>query len=437
MVVQAGLDTPPTYDEASSPGSSTSQIFETHEEETAPPYSDAPRYSAVFPLHGKPIQGCRASRPLKTEHSFGPQNGGTPWVQLKCISRAASSSKTPKFVGGDDIAGSILLDLASPTYISSITIAVKGRVVTSSTDEGSYTILDKTYTVWSKALGNPRYASSTRNIKHKGNLEPGEYTWPFSFPFPTTFDYSDDSGPVGKKSYRTPQSFSEHDMPATVQYQLLLCIRRGALRPDKNIAVPIIYTPKIIPDPPSLPRQLSYRVARPLVGPSEDPAGWTTLPVVTTYRRLSHSQHSVKVDCQLSLANPMCYARGSVIPCWLTLQSNDPAGLDALANSQAIRITLQRHVKYHPRVWWPSSVDQPPEESDIRIMEGELHLSRGLQTTSDFPLFSVEYVINWFDFQSPDIHPKGGLKIPLLTQMITIATFSASGPRIREYSIRT
>ncbi|KAG5352336.1 hypothetical protein C0989_002781 [Termitomyces sp. Mn162] len=230
----AGLDTPPTYDEASSPGSSTSQIFETHEEETAPPYSDAPRYSAVFPLHGKPIQGCRASRPLKTEHSFGPQNGGTPWVQLKCISRAASSSKTPKFVGGDDIAGSILLDLASPTYISSITIAVKGRVVTSSTDEGSYTILDKTYTVWSKALGNPRYASSTRNIKHKGNLDPGEYTWPFSFPFPTTFDYSDASGPVGKKSYRTPQSFSEHDMPATVQYQLLLCIRRGALRPDKK-----------------------------------------------------------------------------------------------------------------------------------------------------------------------------------------------------------
>lgn len=125
MVAQVDLDTPPTYSETSNIDSSTSQIFEAHEGDD----SDSPRYSAVFALHGRPIQGCRTSRPLKTEHSFGLQHGGTSWVRLKCISRAASSSKTPTFVGGDKIAGSILLDLASSTYISSITISVSLKKV--------------------------------------------------------------------------------------------------------------------------------------------------------------------------------------------------------------------------------------------------------------------------------------------------------------------
>ncbi|KAG6861947.1 hypothetical protein C0995_009131 [Termitomyces sp. Mi166 len=446
------LDAPPSYSEPSSPGSSTSQIFEPHEEEALPPYSNAPRYSAVFALHGRPIQGCQTSHPLETEHSFALRNDGIPWVKLKCISRAASPSETPKFVGGDNIAGSILLYLASSTYISSITISVKGRIITSGAEEGSYIFLDKTHTVWSKAHGNPRHASSTQNIKHKGNLDPGEYSWSFSFPFPATFDYSNEPGSAGMKSYRTPQSVSERHTPATVQYELFLHIGRGALRPDKNITVPILYTPKIIPDPPSLLRELSYRNAMPLVGPSEDPVGWTTLPAVTICPRLLDTQQSVKVECQLSLANPMCYARGSVIPCWLTLQSDSPAGLDALADSKAIKVALQRRVKYHPKglrckpitqtttiqsaVWWPSNVDQPSEGPNIRIMEGELHLSKSLQSTSDFPPFSVKYIINWFDFQSPAIHPKDGVKITLLTQTITIGTFSASGPQIREYSAR-
>ncbi|KAG6834559.1 hypothetical protein H0H93_008930 [Arthromyces matolae] len=434
----------PNYSESNTSVSSSSQIFGQSNEA-------APRYSAIFALHGRPIQGGRSSRPLETEHSFGLQSEGTSWVKLECVSRAASPSKTPKYEEGDSISGALILDLPSATYISSIILSFRGRLITSSSDDGSCTFLEKTHTVWSKAHGNPRHASSTQNLKHKGNLEAGEYTWPFSFPIPSKVDCIDDSGSTRMKTCRTPHSFSEHEMPAMIKYEFMLHIARGALRPDKTLTVPVMYTPKIIADPPSALRQLSYRDAQPLVGPLGDPGGWKTLPSVVAKPKLLETGKAAKVECTLSLANPLCYARGSVLPCRLDLESDDSAILDALSTGDAVRVVLQRRVRYYPKglrgkpitqtstagtaIWWQSLADLRPDDPRVRIMEGEFRLSSRLQPTSNFPLCSIDYMINFFDFLSPVVHPQGGLKLPLLTQEVNIATFAPRGPRAREYSI--
>ncbi|KAG6854439.1 hypothetical protein C0991_006518 [Blastosporella zonata] len=232
MSTQAGTDAPPVYSRAGSPTGSSTSDFEAYIDDTAPRYSDAPRYSVVFALNGRPIRGTRASHPLTTEHSFSLEKNGASWVKLSFTSRASSTSSDPRFEGGDHIIGSLVLDLDSPTSITEITISVKGSLTTAGTEGESHVFLNKSYNVWSKAMGNPRYASSTQNVKHRGNLDSGVYTWPLLIPFPANFDYSD--GLTAKKSYRTPQSFLERGAPATVQYELLLRIGRGVLRADKK-----------------------------------------------------------------------------------------------------------------------------------------------------------------------------------------------------------
>ncbi|KAG6825717.1 hypothetical protein H0H92_002717 [Tricholoma furcatifolium] len=438
-----GTDTPPLYLRSySSVGSSTSDGFEHQGDEAAP------RYSAVFALHGRPVHSHR-SRPLETEHDFSLQVGGIPWVKLFFLSRASSPLRTPKYEGGDKISGSIVLDLASPTNVSSITISIRGSIITSGTEEGTHPFLNKSHTIWSKAFGNPRYASATQNVRHRGNLDPGEYTWPFAITIPTSFEYSPEPG-ARALSFQTFESFLERDIPVTVQYDIILTIGRGSMRPDKSIIVPFNYTPNIVPEAPSPLRELSYQHARPLMGPLEDFDGWTTLPAASISPRLLGSRQPVEVECQLSLATPLCYARGTVIPCHLRLHCADSAVLDALSAPEAIRVTLQRRVKFYHRglrgkpttqtstaqsaVWWASAVDGPPGTSEVRTIEGEIHLPRSLQSSSDFTFFTVEYTINFSSFDSPAIEPASNGKKTLLTQPITIGTFPAAGPRMREYS---
>lgn len=109
---------------------------------------------------------------------------------------------------------------------------VRGRIITTITEEGSYTFLDHPVTVWSKVHGDPRHASSTQNIKHEGRLTPGEYSWPFSFAFPITVNLPGEGGLVVE--HQVPQTFLERSTRATVQYELVLRIGRGTLRPDKT-----------------------------------------------------------------------------------------------------------------------------------------------------------------------------------------------------------
>ncbi|KAF5388070.1 hypothetical protein D9615_000766 [Tricholomella constricta] len=443
-------DAPPVYSRTGSP------VSESASPDVLEAYQESPRYSKVFALHGRPTPASRSSHPLRTPHTFTLQSSKTPWITLKCISRAGSPTNTPKYEGRDQIAGSIKLDLTGPMYINVITISVRGRIITAGTEEGSYTFLDDTHILWSKAQGDPRHASSMRSIKLEGKMAPGEYSWDFSFPFPGTIATVVESRiPPVTKAHTTPQSFLEHGTSVTVQYELVLHVGRGALRPDRNIIAPIIYTPRIVPDPPSALRQLAYREASPLMEPIADPDGWLTLASVAVLVKRSPSQDPVEIKCKLSIAKPLCYARGTVIPCTLTLRCPDAVALDAIALPDAIKVALQRRVKYCQKgarqtlrkpitetldvqdaVWWASMDDATYQGDDqSRTIQGEIHLHKNLQPSSDLPSFTVEYLVVFLPFCSPAF-VCDNKKTPLATQLVTIGTFPPRGPRTREYSTR-
>ena len=207
----------------------------------------------------------------------------------------------------------------------------------------------------------------------------------------------------------------------------------------------IAYIPSIIPDPPSLLRQLAYREGRPLCGPVNDPEGWFTLPPTIIRGQLLNvrpTEFKCTVSCllscqsnrlifamQLSLAKPvspadlqddvfqltllqLCYTRGSVIPCSLDIQTFDSQTLDLIASPNTVVVRLRRRLKYfisagqalskkqsvassvavddvESAVWWKPSEDSPNEACECQL-EGEIHLANDLAPSSDFAPFTIE-----------------------------------------------
>ncbi|KAG6857009.1 hypothetical protein H0H87_011103 [Tephrocybe sp. NHM501043] len=88
-------------------------------------------------------------------------------------------------------------------------------------------------------------------------------------------------------------------------------------------------------------------------------------------------------------------------------------------------------------VWWTPVNSSLPADAETRTLEGEIHLSRNLQSTSASPFFSVKYTIQFSALNSDAIHPESGIIKTPLTHTITIGTFAARGPRTREYSARS
>lgn len=106
-----------------------------------------------------------------------------------------------------------------------------------------------------------------------------------------------------------------------------------------------------------------------------------------------------------------------MIPCSLFLNSLDPQALDLLASPKAVVARLRQQVKYLPgnsttsanksrqqslvsgykvevqdvgaAVWWVPASDAPTGDQGRRL-EGEIHLSKGLQPSTAFTAFKVE-----------------------------------------------
>jgi hypothetical protein len=91
------------------------------------PSSTSPRYTTVFgPQEGSSSLSSAGSVPLtpgKKEHEFYLRNGKKPWATLSVLSSAPSSTNAPKFYSGDDIAGSLSLDLDSSQYFQAIKLS--------------------------------------------------------------------------------------------------------------------------------------------------------------------------------------------------------------------------------------------------------------------------------------------------------------------------
>jgi hypothetical protein len=188
-------------------------------------------------------------------------------------------------------------------------------------------------------------------------------------------------------------------------------------------------------------RQLAYQEGSPLLPPEMDPTGWHTLPPLPITGKIFNS-YSVLVDLELSLAKPLSYTRGTVIPLFLTLSSQDTQTLDLLSSRRAINVRLRRTIKIggavfgdagdfmEDAVWWPAS----DSERHTRRLNGEIKLAKDLQPSTCIAHFAVDYSVVICPFQATGFSCHDPSEEPLLAESVEIATIFARGPHPKAYA---
>lgn len=142
-----------------------------------------------------------------------------------------------------------------------------------------------------------------------------------------------------------PQTFLERGVDASVQYELILRVAHGVLRRDSKLQAGIVYIPDITAEPASSLRQRAYLEGYLVPSPADDPLGWVAKPQVLITGSLNCN--FVGLECTLFIANPQCFARGTVIPCYIRIYTENSVALELLATSDSINVKLVRRVKYY------------------------------------------------------------------------------------------
>ncbi|TDL25703.1 hypothetical protein BD410DRAFT_604749 [Rickenella mellea] len=412
--------------------------------------SDLPIYARS--ISGRSTQSLARRSPV--EHSFSLFSArNQPWATLKVSSNAPSVRFLPSYFEGQSISGNINLDLCKPDAIQSVSVTLSGQIV--ATNVTPFTFLEEKQLLWSTDMGDPRSPTSSGQLKYSGKLQ-GAYRWVFSFTMPSTCSVSWKSKepPI---ALPIPPSFSERGATQYINYELFVWIRRGPLRIDSKLGTSLGYSPRIRPDPPSMLRQLAYQNGSPIVGPEGDPKGWTVsqpIPIKGTLfgKRPVEATCTLSISVQLALALPLCYTRGTAIPCSMTISARDCQAVDLLATPKSPQVRLLRKVNYGAveqplgkdgqtlthsttdivsAVWWP---DGNEECTDVhtRRLNGEIHLPKDLQPSFIFGRFSVKYVIVFQPFEATAFEATD--KVSLFSASVDIATSHAHGPLPRAYA---
>ncbi|KAF6756588.1 hypothetical protein DFP72DRAFT_893162 [Ephemerocybe angulata] len=370
---------------------------------------------------------------------FCIENGNNQaWATLRLMSRVPASLQRPRYTSGDSIEGSVILDLKRPQTITSIAVLLRGKMITSSLSEGSHLFLEVTHPVWDSTSGVPPPGGS-KVSSPSGKLQ-GQYSWPFSIPFPTEFQ---DASPGGSsQKYPTPQTVLARGINANIAYEVVLKITTGGLIGSKHRATAtVIYVPRIRPPPISPLRTGAYLNSSYLVGPEEDPTGWRALTPMKF--RLSAKgtsfSSSVDVECTVFVANPTVYTRGTVIPCYLVCKNDTSSSdgdavalLHAFTEQKRISLVHYQKVQYHqdPRqalsskqasnikikgskaerannseecgvaVWWTPSASLADrlgsghEGVHYSCLEGEIHLDVGDLPSCETPFLQVSHSVS-------------------------------------------
>jgi hypothetical protein len=403
-----------------------------------------PSYSRRDATYGQ----SSSPRREPTEHVFELLEGKSkPWATLKVYSSAKSSKSLPTFFEKESITGLLELTVEKGDGIQAITATVSGRIISGACTNDSFLFLNQTLAIWSKSVDSSRVPSPS-----EGASSPklsGHCVWPLSIPIPRTVDLQNGTGAM--RSYQLPETFLERYTNVSIQYDLTVRITRGKLRSDSIIKTPFGYVPFSRPAAPSLFRQLVYQQNLPLPGPSADPEGWKTLRPVSA-RGVMFRTRPVEVRCTLSVAKPLCYTRGSVLPCFLTLDGRDPAILDVLSSPGSVVVKLRRRVRFYnaasttkrevswnesvedvgSAVWWPSS-DSPVTENDLHVrqLEGEIKLAKDLRPSSEMAHFSLQYFVVLCPFKAANYTSDTSA---LLSEPVDIATMHAKGPKPKSYA---
>ncbi|KAJ3935599.1 MAG: hypothetical protein NXY57DRAFT_1046588 [Lentinula lateritia] len=379
-----------------------------------------------------------------TQHVFSLSDGrARPWLVLRVASSAKSTKSLPIFYEKENINATLELHAEKgDSSIQSVMAMVRGRVITGPRSDETVTFLTIYHPIWARSVDTPRTPSPSEGAS--GSKLFGDCVWSFSIPLPKTVA-------VGKSDvqFRLPETFSERDFAASVQYDLTIHISRAKLRADSQIRTPFGYVPSSKPEPPSILRQLAYQQSMPVPGPSADPRGWETLKTCKA-KGTTLQNCPADVRCSLSLAKPLCYTRGSVIPCSLTLSSSDPQALDMITASDCVNVGLRRTVGYTSApgiekkrvayqessrefgkaVWWPSASVQGDRYN--RHLEGEIRLAKDLRPTSLMDHFSISYSVVLRSFNISAL--KSAHSEILLSEPVNIVAAYAKGPRPIAYA---
>ncbi|KAJ7158492.1 hypothetical protein C8R46DRAFT_1002107 [Mycena filopes] len=408
---------------------------------TSQSYASLPAYS----LRDRPST-AGAVREL-TEHTFEIKDKKKKaWATLKLKSNAKSPASLPTFLEGDKITGSVTLDLSSSEKILGVRVLIRGQIITGPQDKDRVYFLDTSTPLWLKGMPNPSGASVSN-----GKLS-GDYHWPFSISLPKEVTLADSTGKKAT-TYHLPQSFLERTSRASVYYELFVHIARSTLRVDNKLQTMFIYVPAIRPTPPSRTRQLAYRQNGPIPGPDADPEGWHTIRTAVVRGNVFNARR-VKIQCVLSLAKPLSYTRGSVIPCSLTYICDDSQALNLICTPATTNVCLHREVSFQQApvaaeysvpidtvtdslleisraVWWPV-YDGRGVGGSCRF-DGEMHLPKSLKPTSSMSHFSLKYYVVMLPFQVTGFTAEAPPAL-ILKQEVQIATMLPKGPKPRVYT---
>ncbi|KAF7357120.1 hypothetical protein MSAN_01306100 [Mycena sanguinolenta] len=346
---------------------------------------------------------------------------GKQWGMLTFASGARSTNSIPRFYEDDIIHG--IVDVDKIDSIRTVTIKVAGSVITGP-------MADERTTFW-------KYSTCLWTRK-TAPADVGNRVCSFSIPIPTEVCLKGNP-----ETFRLPETFLERHTRVTVLYELSVTLSRGMFRPDIYFQTRFRYMPCTRPSAPSPLRQRAYRLGEPLRGPRHDPAGWKTTPTVMAHGYVFRTRSAV-VHCALSLARPLSYTRGSVIPCWITLASEDPEALEFFATPDAMVLHLRRCVRSRnlsPMAlndvdesfttvglasWWA----RPEYDSNefTRTLEGELSVPADLVSSSALSMFSISYTVELSAPNSLGFTPLDGNA--LITVPVVVATMhAADAPR--------
>ncbi|KAJ6513063.1 hypothetical protein C8R45DRAFT_1088145 [Mycena sanguinolenta] len=408
------------------------------------------------------LAGPQPSRQLK-EFTFDLlHKSGKPWATLLLRGDAEHSKTTPAFVEGAPVTGEVRLDLESGgEAIHAVALSIKGQIITGALPSEMVTFIDLPTTLWSRSMGDPRNPTNGGN-KWSEKLK-GKYVWPFSISLPPTVSVPY----LGRNEvFRLPETFFERHTRGQIEYEIAVRFTRAKLRSDHKLSTTFSYRPLSRPGPPSGLRQLAYSQHTALLGPDSDSEGWQTSASVKTRGKLSSSSRPVDVMCRLSLATPLCYTRGTTIPCALFIECGDPEALELLSAPEALVMRLRRNVRFHTgektaahygddasklawkeelvhselATWWPAgnrSLETDSTETialDVtrKMLRGELYLRPDLITSTSIAHFRIEYSVVLFPFDAPGYESLD--TEPIMLESVEIASEYADGPLPIQYS---
>ncbi|KAJ7634984.1 hypothetical protein FB45DRAFT_790452 [Roridomyces roridus] len=377
-----------------------------------------------------------------TEHVFFiKDNKQRTCATLKLFSSAPSPNSSPTFLGGDRIAGSLALSVSSGERITEVSIEIRGEIVGRPLEDGwlvgkRFPFLNIAVPLWSKTESSLAPSGSSR--------------WPFILDMPKTVALPDPDNPRTAQNYSLPQTFLERNTDATVNYYLSVRILRSArlFREDNRLEheTMFVYVPAVRPDPPSPLRQLAYQENTPIPGPEIDLDGWYTHPTVRMKGTVFNNR-KVEIHCAFSLAKPLCYTRGSVIPCSVMYFCQDSQALNLLCTPSTINVSLHRRIKclslgdasvvddveeIAQAVWWPAANGLAQRPGTLRF-DGEIPLTKNLKPSALISQFCLKYFVVMSQFNVTGFSPSGSAQ-PLIQQEVQIGTIFAKGPRARNYA---